>query len=332
MAWRAGVWSWREARSGAACALCVLLHGAATSAAPALLSVDRDEAAADCPDAAQLTRRVEEIRQSPLGSLDRGELERSGIDVVFTRSPRSYDAKVTFAGTLQGVRYLHDRGATCDALAQAVSVTIALALDRARQQSEDSPSRERTESAAPIASKQAPSRERGSTRPASWGFGMALQSGPAFAFGSAMSWSVAGHVRGSYQRLALELGMSSVLPDTTAAGSAELRTSWIFADAGACYNWGARYTAGPCARFAAGRLSGSGSGFEQGREARLFWAAAAAGLVVRGPIAGAIGWELGGTLWLPLRELTLSVENEGTVWRASHVSAQLGAGLSAEFR
>ena len=317
-------------------ALGVLLSSPAAVATPldAELEVERAEAASDCPDADALRARVELIRRAPLcASADAKEAGLVRVSVRFVRTPAAYQAELRLEGAKHGERTLQDRSDGCEPLADAVSVALALSLDqggelgvpaRPSEQVAASPARP----ARPASTE--PREPSAASRP--WHLGTAVEGGPAFGFAAPLSWSVAAHAEGKKGGLGLELGVRSVLPSTTDAGAARLRTSWLFAEAAVCRTWGEAYALGLCARFAAGRVHGEGVGYAESRAASLAWLAPGAGVTFGGSLAGPLVWGLTGTLWVPVRRLTFSVENGGTVWRASAVSATLGLVAGVRFR
>lgn len=259
------------------------------------------------------------------------------VNVDFSRGAGEYVARLAFRGPKRGERELSDRGATCEGLAEAVSVAIALTLDQAEELSEPD--------AAQIVVEKAPSeaalnpserRDSGLQAPSRagerLGVGALVESGPAFAFGSALAWSWGGRVQAFYRGFALELGAHAVLPATTDASPGRLRTSWMFGEAAVCRRWGRDVSIGPCASFALGRVHGRGVDYETVREADLSWVAVGGGVGVQGPIVGPLVWGLAGTLWVPLRKLTFSVENGGAVWESAPISALFGASLGLRFR
>src|SRR5215470_17220104 len=94
------------------------LLGAPLSAA---VLVSRTPEARDCPDVERLSARVEHIIGRPFAP-------PSGAPAIlvradFSRADGAYEARVELRGAREGERLLRDEGATCEALADAVSVT-----------------------------------------------------------------------------------------------------------------------------------------------------------------------------------------------------------------
>ena len=316
----------------------ILLTRPASATLFAELAVARSESAADCPDAGALSERVERIRHAPVRSSRASASDVVQVQVEFSRTAGEYAARLGFRGPKRGERELKDSGATCEALAEAVSVAIALTLDQAEEPSGAAtaapPAEASRAEAAPSASERRPdgvppsysgSGER-------LGVGVMVESGAAFAFGSAAALSLGGRVQASYAGFALELGAHAVLPTTTAASPGRLRTTWTFGEAALCRRWGRDVTIGPCASFALGRVRGTGVDYAAVRAADLSWLALGGGVGAQGPIAGPLVWGVSGTLWVPLRKLTFSVENGGVVWESSPISALVAAGVGLRFR
>jgi hypothetical protein len=107
--------------------LCVWIAMAALStlahaqAAPPL-SVTRGAGTDDCPDAAGLTARIEEIRKSPVPA------DQPPYVLTFARDDHGVYAQITSVQT-GAERVLTDTSSACAALAQATAITLALLFD-----------------------------------------------------------------------------------------------------------------------------------------------------------------------------------------------------------
>src|SRR5580700_3795505 len=99
------------------------LCGAASAAGLPSLAVHRTEDSADCPDADALAAAVAQQMKRP--ALDPGASGR-GLDVQIYRSEAGYTAVIQAGGK---TRQLSDRGPTCEGLAAALAVSIAVMLD-----------------------------------------------------------------------------------------------------------------------------------------------------------------------------------------------------------
>jgi hypothetical protein len=90
-------------------------------AANAELLVERGPGAEECPDSAELARRVERIRE-------RSELGKASYRLVFTKRDAGLAVAIT-AEPSGRARTLTSNDATCDAIANAAAVTLALLFD-----------------------------------------------------------------------------------------------------------------------------------------------------------------------------------------------------------
>jgi hypothetical protein len=315
---------------------CVASRVGASELVPAL-TVDRSPEAIDCPDGGDLMARVEHILQRPLPNPDRSpQPVRLHISVHFAKRSTEYTAALEFRGPKTGERHLLDRSESCEALADAVSVTIALALDRELEPSAP-PTTARAERSAPAPAPSVTSRTDSATpKPVpsarAWDVRALIEGGPTFGFGKPAAFALGQHLLVRFRRgWLLGVGANAVLPTTTDAGAGGVRTSSVFGSVRGCYLWGGSYSLGPCALFGAGRLHGVGLDFSEPRSDDLTWTAVGAGLLAEGPLWGWVVWGLSGTLWVPLRSLTFSVENAGVVWRSSPVSGAICLGVGVHF-
>jgi len=165
-----------------------------------------------------------------------------------------------------------------------------------------------------------------------WDVRALIEGGPTFGFGEPGAFALGQQwlVR-PWRSWLFGVGANAVLPTTTDAGAGRVRTSSVFGSVRGCGVWGASYSLGLCALFGAGRLRGVGVGYREPRSDDLTWTAAGAGLLAEGPLWGWVVWGLSGTLWVPLRSLTFSVENAGVVWRSSPVSGAISLGVGVHF-
>jgi hypothetical protein len=313
---------------------CMSSRAGARALVPAL-TVERSAEALDCPDAAELLARVEHILGRSLPNPDRSpDSEHLRISVDFAKRSTGYVAALEFRGAKTGERNLLDRGGTCEALADAVSVTIALALDRELEAPAPPASVAAAESPPtppPSAAVRPDARPpRSSVR--AWDIRALVDGGPAFGFGQPGAFAIGQHLLVRWRQSWLfGVGANAILPTTTDAGEGKVRTSSVFGSVRGCYHWGESYSVGPCALFGAGRLRGVGVGYRESRSEDLTWTALGAGLLAEGPLYGWVVWGLSGTLWVPLRSLTFSVENAGFVWRSSPVAGTISLGVGVHF-
>ena len=325
----------RAWRALSATALCVTVgltttaaHGAPLTAA---IAVERDESASDCPDQAALTREVERILQRSFSTTGTASDEVLQVAVHFTADHGVYSAEVRSLGPKRGERRLQDHGRSCAALAEAVSVAIALLLDKELERRNAEPAlataplknEPRSE---PLADEQAPHSELRSWFELRALFEGGITTGLSGSRAPLLSEALGVRVQ---KRLWLEAGFNAALPATTDYDAGRVRTTLLFASLRACYafNERERYSFGPCALLGFGRLRGVGLGYASVQSESLPWVALGAGLVAEGPVWGRVFWGLSGTLWVPTRRSTFSVENAGIAWQSSPVGASASVRL-----
>lgn len=313
--------------------LAALFGSGAAHAAPlgASIRVERSERAADCPDAPELTDKVEHILQRSLSAPNASdELE---VAVSFDANHAQYSAKVRSLGPKPGERNLVDHGPNCGALADAVSVAIALLLDKELARPDAPASQPEAPRANPPASP--PGREAPSNAPqpqetsepplslrlaVEGGAGFGLVGGATPLLSERVSARLGGHVL-------VDLGFDAALPESTAHGSGRVRTTLIFADARACYAFGARVSFGPCAAFGLGRLRGVGIGYQDPSEQDLTWTAFGAGAVLEAPVWGRVLGGLSALAWAPTRRSVFAVQRGGTAWESSAIAGTVSVRL-----
>ncbi len=317
-----------------ACVLMALPRTVCASQLAVSLSVARDRLALDCPERAELGRQVESIVQRPLGEGSR-LAEPIQVRVRFSREHGSYVARLRFRGPKPGERVLRDRGASCAALSQAVSVAIALLIDselQAREEGSDAavptrkgpakastapvPGRLPAETTAPAPSSESGKLELWASLGAGAAFGVISQTavsvGQSFGLRLSQGWI-------------FELGLGALLPQSQRFGSGEIRSSLLMASARGCYAFGQRFSLSPCVRFGLGRLRATGSGYSEVSTADLLWTAIGPGVLAEAPVWGPVFLGISGDLWVVPRQLSLSVENEGIAWESAPIAGSLAA-------
>ena len=292
----------------------------------AALEAERESGAEDCPSSAELTSNVEHILQRSLASDPRaGEALR--VSVHFTARTDEYSVQVRSLGAKPGERTLKDRGRSCAALAEAVSVAIALLLDKELEPKHPEPARPKATDAGKLAPPVAAASEPESSTAAtvlelrvSFEGGIAL--GLVAASPPLLSEQVGVRLRRGWL---FDAGFNAVLPGSTRFQQGEVRSTLLFASLRGCYTWGERFFVGPCALLGLGRLQGVGIGYQVVAAQDLLWTAVGAGVVAEGPVWGRVFWGVSGSLWLPTRESTFSVENLGIAWKSPIVAGSAAA-------
>src|SRR5947207_3381796 len=107
-----------------------LLGSVEGARSPLDLHVEREPAAADCPDAASLTAAIDDIERHPAaGAAETPTTPGVRADVTFARAETGYRATLRLRGAKAGERTLTDTGPSCAALGRAVAIALALSLE-----------------------------------------------------------------------------------------------------------------------------------------------------------------------------------------------------------
>jgi hypothetical protein len=294
------------------------------------LSVEKATGAEQCPEQQELERRVEQILRQPLGELINAAALT--IDVRFERTPENaFSARVIATGPKPGRRLLRDSSPTCDALGEAVSVTIALLLDYARPDRDAATIAPSTVPAAPATISPPADTVAAAARDLDsdpWTARASLEVGGGYGLGG--DGGLLGFVRAGarHGRWLFDLGAGANLPREQGFQNGSVRTSLLFGSLRACYLLGRSLLIAPCVQVGAGRLHGEGNGYGQVRAASLPWTAAGLGLAAEVPVAAGLYATLAATLWIPTRRQTFSVENAGIAWESKPLAGVLTAGVA----
>jgi hypothetical protein len=308
--------------------LALLPASAAASELAPGLSVEKATGAEQCPEQQELERRVEGILRQPLGDvISAAELT---IGVRFARTPENaFSARVTATGPKPGQRLLRDSSPTCDALAEAVSVTIALLLDDAlpaRDAAAMAPSATAPATHSPPADTMAPRAHDLNAN--AWTGRASLEVGGGYGLGGSGGLLGFGRAGARHGRWLFDLGAGANLPREQGFQNGSVRTSLVFGSLRACYLLGQSLLIAPCLQVGAGRLHGEGSGYGEVRAASLPWTAAGLGLAGEVPVGAGFYATLAATLWVPTRRQTFSVENAGIAWESKPLAGVLTAGVA----
>jgi hypothetical protein len=308
--------------------LALLPPPAAARELPPRLSVEKAAGAEQCPEQQELGRRVEGILRQPLGEvIDPAELT---IEVRFARTPENaFSARVTATGPKPGQRLLRDISPTCDALAEAVSVTIALLLDDAlpdRHAATIAPGATAPATHSPPADTTPPRAHDLNAN--AWTGRASLEVGGGYGLAGSGALLGFGRAGARHGRWLFDLGAGANLPREQGFQNGSVRTSLLFGSLRACYLLGQSLLIAPCVQVGAGRLHGEGSGYGEVRAASLPWTAAGLGLAGEVPLGAGFYATLAATLWVPTRRQTFSVENAGIAWESKPLAGVLTAGLA----
>lgn len=297
---------------------------------PARLSVEQGPGAEECAGREQLEARVEGILHRPLaaGSAEVG----LSIDVRFERATGgAFVARVSASGPKPGQRVLRDSSPTCDALGEAVAVTLALLLDSAQSEAakadpaEQPPAPKKVEAPAP--EPPAPEAAASAREPSAWSLRASLVAGGGYGLAGTGTLLGSGHLGARYGKWTFDLGASSSWPTSHDFEAGGVSTSLLFGSLRGCYLHGHSFALGPCLQLGLGRLRGDGSGYEQAQTISLPWLAVGMGLAAEAPLSSRLYVSLGATLWVPSERHTFSVQNAGIAWESKRVAGVVTAGL-----
>jgi hypothetical protein len=100
---------------------------------PVHLVVQRGHDTAGCPDAPTLAASIGQARGHGTPDVTPGADARLRLDVALSRTPSGYHATVQIMGARIGVREIEHTGRTCDPLAKALVVSLAVLIDDVEQ-------------------------------------------------------------------------------------------------------------------------------------------------------------------------------------------------------
>ena len=308
--------------------------GATRQGCSADIRVERENGALGCPDDDGLTARVERILQRPLSG-DATPERSIRVRVRFRHIGDAFVADLEFHGSKEGVRVLNDRSPQCDTLADAVSVAIALVVDRELEQEQSSaagtlvglPSPTATQSAEPSRGQREPhDTVRGPLLRLSAGGGVAT------GFGDAVSPQLGVRLTVPVSHWALNASVDFVMPSRTEFSGGKVETSLLLGSLGVCRIFGERVWWGPCALVGIGRLRGRGLGYDEDRTEDMLWTAAGAGVVVEGRVGGPLFWGMTADLWVAPRQQSYLVQNVGSAWQSAPLSGWVAFRTGLRFR
>ncbi|HYP90620.1 MAG TPA: hypothetical protein VEQ59_20760 [Polyangiaceae bacterium] len=295
---------------------------------PALLTVESEPGAELCPSQPELAARVEAILRRPVGADTRASA--LAIAVRFERaSDGAFIAQVTTRGPKPGQRWLRDTDPTCGALGEAVSVALALLLDSALSEGEDTSATAEPQPA-PAAS---PPTSTAAVAPTAdsaalpWHARVLLEAGGSYGLGAGGSLLGFGRLGVRHGAWLFDAGAGSPLPTQQDFSGGSVKTSLVFASLRACYLLGRSWVVGPCLQLGVGRLHGEGRGYGRVASSSLPWTAGGASLTAEKSLGAVWFATLGATLWIPTRRQTFSVQNAGIAWESRPVAGAATAGL-----
>lgn len=286
-----------------------LILGASLSAT---VGVERAPSSLDCPSAERLTSAVEAIVGRPLASSE--DSKRLSVQVVFTRSEKGYEAHLRLTGAAEGERVLLDRGENCEALADAVAVTLALLFDPAVQ----SPK-------APAPAQPQPARPNpGLWLGARFGLGLGLVEGATWVAGGAFGLSLGA-------RTWFELGAATSGSQALAYGSGVVRVRLSYAELSGFHSvTGGAFQLGPALSILGGVTSGAGEGYATTTRASLAYIALAGGARAQIRLAPRLLLSLRVEGVVPLQNQVFSVGYAGPAYQSSGFALVTDLGLALQ--
>lgn len=292
---------------------------AATELAGATLEVENSGDAATCPDSDALR-----IRTLALGLPPTEPREALDIRVRFRRENGFFHATVTTAGRSSGERELTDASTTCDALAAATAVTLAVLLDLrpyegARPSSKSAPAASASERGEPGLFRHA-----------------ALHAHEDVAYGvlgPAFSVAFGGDARLRLSRIDVTLGgfaslerSVDLLPGTVEVGLAAGYLGFCVAALRA-----SRLELGGCASFELGRFRGAGHGYYGNEERSALWLAGSIGATLAFELSRHWAVRLGAGMVIPFQQQEPVVNRVGRAYDAPAVGGVATLGPELRF-
>lgn len=321
------------------------------------ISVERSPRAMGCPDSADLEAAVAKQRAGPTkaGAPERDPGER--IEVRIARDDEGYEALIDAP---RGLRRIRDPGPSCDGLAAALAVTVALILDEIEREageeagegfaSGDAPAAEPEEAPAPparVAPRPSAPRDASARLPPSrretpageeGAVSFHLLAGPSLGLLTPLSLAALGEIEIRLGgRLSFGVGLAWLPTRTIAFPAAaypegEVDVSLAAGIGRACLRAAGSATASLdlCAMPAAGALRGEGRNYRSSRGASEPWVALGAGAVAAGRLAGSLGWSGRLGVFVPLARPAFTVTStSGSAYESAPLALLVAAGLRA---
>jgi hypothetical protein len=273
------------------------------------LRVERSATARDCPEAPSLAGEIPASIGHPAIRVGVAADAKGGVlEVDFDRKAPGYVATIRSLGPSPGLRTLSDSGPSCAGLANAVAVALVLLLDepfqvQPPQAAQDGGPAVQPASRSLVAPGSPPSR---SLRGALQFDGSALLStGLVGALAPGVSVDFAWNPRPAF---VLDLGALWFPSESLRLSPGIVHASLLALRVGACaVAIRGSASLSVCAAPWLGALEVSAEGFTVNDRAAPPWFGLSGGVVVRGPIRGALGWTGRAELVVPVHPARLSV-------------------------
>ncbi|HEY3493478.1 MAG TPA: hypothetical protein VGK73_02285 [Polyangiaceae bacterium] len=296
------------------------------------LRVVRSDAAADCPDDVTLQSST-----LALGTLPPPAPLPLNVEVEFARDEAGYFARVLTSGSSDGVRELRKPGESCAALAEAVSVVLAVVLDLLPPEPPAPAPPPPVVPPAAAPEKSAPPAEppRPASQPPEFSFTAGVLGGTGYGLlGDAFVGVLAVAGRPRWSRWELALGGLWAPNRTLDYLDASVSVSLWSARAEGCA-WGSRSALRPdvavCLGFLAGSLSGRGEGYGDDFPASDAWFAFEAGAAGRWPFGSKLALRLGISALIPTRQQAFAIAGAGNAFESSDAALLLELGPELTF-
>jgi hypothetical protein len=302
----------------------VLLAGQAqaTQLRGAHLELTRSEQASECPDEEALARAV----QAQLITQPAATPASLRLAVSIDRDADGFLAHIEVTGRKHGVRTLHAEGPGCEALTDALAVTLAMILDeRAREAEYKPPPRPQTRPSAPTAAASLAQPQPGVSGWFSSGGAAARHQQLAaeldgwFSLGGAAtwglphggSWAAIGEFGVWHPPWGATVGAFWSPTQSIEYGQGTVSVRVIGGLAAGCYGligMQSATTLSLCLDAALGSLRGRGADYDSNRQQSRLWGAVGGGPALQGKITRLTGWRLRAAVAAPLWHDLFSVE------------------------
>lgn len=292
----------------------------ATEIAGAEVNVLRETAAGDCPDADGLGRRIRALWMAPAATAP------MVVEVRFARSSTGYDADLRASGARSGTRHLSTSAGTCGALAEAVTVALALLLDMEPlpNAASDPPAREPVALLSPVVHLERVRAPFDLVLASSLGIGIGV-------LGARSSGAWSGSLMGRRGHFAAEALAFFVAPRSIDYDPGYVKVGLWGGGLNACYRTRSAGERGlawrSCLGFRAGKLWGEGVRYDVNSEAAQPWFAFAASGHLELPLSARFRFVSGLALWLPLARHEFGVFGRGSAFETWLLGGTLQLGL-----
>lgn len=309
----------------------------------------------DCPDAADLSRRIRVLTPrgpdpAPSGTSD------ASISVEFGHRGSRLQAVIRATGEKHGTRVLDDDGPSCAPLAEATALAIAILVDPeaaaaaiAKEASSPPPAAESAAKVEPAAAppvsetRESPSppiggEEKANGRRATWSVSIVGGAGVVTGLNASVSpFFAVGLAFRPIDFFSLEASALLAPPrshdldrgtvDVAFVGGGATGCIWPLAHAGP-----PAIDVGGCLGGIVASVRGEGRGYDADRSASRAWGALDAHLAIRGALVGPIGWGVRAGAVVPFHRESFGVAGAGTAYEMAAIGAASLIVVTAKIR